>query len=98
MPSIDQPVKSAFKQRHQLLELCAQPKPSNELCAVLSQFFSGFGEVCKVSCFQGKENAAHFLVGFASEKAAVQAANTTGCPMFGFGTVLVKVEGLNGHF
>lgn len=78
--------------RETLFDLCAQPTSDADLCHLLSSFFSDFGEIQRITNFHAKGKDRYFLVGFVSDNAAVRAANSTGCRMFGFNTVLVPVS------
>lgn len=78
--------------RETLYELCAQPTSNTDFHHLLSSFFSDFGEIQRITSFHAKEKGQYYLVGFVSDNAAVRAANSTGCRMFGFNTVLVPVS------
>ena len=82
----------SLDRRHALLELCNNQGSGNEFCGALSSFFSDFGEVERISSFNAKGKGSYFLIGFVSDTAAVRAANSTGCSMFGFNTVLVPLK------
>lgn len=78
--------------RRALYDLCSNQGSSDEFCGALSSFFSDFGEIQRISSFNAKGKGSYFLVGFVLDTAAVKAANSTGCSMFGFNTVLVPLK------
>lgn len=72
--------------------LSAQPKSHDEFGKMLNEHFSEFGEVRKISKFMSNGEACFVLVSFACTSAAMNAANLTGCSMFGFCAVRVNLN------
>ena len=75
--------------------LSAHPKLHDEFGKELTEFFSEFGEVRKISKFMSNGAAGFVLVCFACTSAAMNAANSTGCSMFGFCAVRVNLNEMN---
>lgn len=86
------PHTGAQGKRLALLQLCATPRSNDDLVDVLSKFFSEYGELRKISSFNVNGNGNYFLIDYACDAAAVKAANSTGCCMFGFNTLLLKLD------
>ena len=67
---------------------------ANPAIDALRQAYSEFGEVRHISEFQINGNKGFFLVSFAESCSAINAANATGCSLFGFTAVLVDLDRL----
>lgn len=70
----------------------APTKWDDEFDEMLSEFFSRFGEVQKICKFTTSQGNGFILVRFACTSAAMNAANSTGCQMFGFCAVRVNLN------
>ena len=81
---------------HKLSDLLQGSDWAGEIHDALRRAYSEFGEVRHISRFQTEGNKGFFLVSFAEDRSAINAANSTGCGMFGFTTVLVDLERLVG--
>lgn len=79
-----------------LVQLGSLTKPAQEVALEIGQIYSIFGEIRKVSNFSLSGKDHYFLVDFARGASAVNAANSTGCSMFGFSSVLVDLNKLAG--
>jgi len=79
---------------HKLSELLHGSGWVGEIHDALRRVYSEFGEVQHISGFQVDGKKGFFLVSFAEDRSAINAANATGCGMFGFTTVLVDLERL----
>ncbi len=69
---------------------------SGRIHDALRPIYSTVGDVRHISRCQAEGQKDFFLVSFADDRSAINAANSTGCCMFGFTTVVVDLERLAG--
>lgn len=77
--------------RGEMRQLC-QLQGASEIAAALRAMMQPFGDLHGVSHLETCRDGFVFLVDFAQEKSAIQAANATGQRLFGFRTLVVDLR------